>query len=328
MSDRLTLLDIAKQQDPDGSPAQIIEVLNETNPFLQDAPAYAANAPMGNRVTLRSSLPTVSFARVNQGVVRSKGSTKQRVDTIGLIAGLSEVDSKLKKIVGASNFDSARKAEDDGFLEAMGQLAADTLLYGNELTNEASFTGFMPRLAALASAKSGSQVWTGGAAGGQTDLTSMLIVDWGERACSLIYPEASTAGIESRDKGEQRVTDADNNPFMAYVTAYDWSIGLTVRDPRHVARIPNIDISASQTDTTMALGMVLIDVLTSMAPQGGNTRVIYTHPRIEAAFMKQALNKSNAALSIRDYLDKPTAHFWNVPIRSCDAFSATEAVVS
>lgn len=328
MADRLTLLDIAKQSDPDGGPAQVAEVLSETNPILQDAPAYAANAPTGNRVTLRSALPTVDFTRINQGVVRSKGATKQAVDTIGLIAGLSEVDSKLRRIVGAANFDAARKNEDDGFLESISQLLARTMFYGDELTNEAAFTGLMPRMNALATAITGSQVIGGGAVGGQTDVTSMYIVDWGERACHLIYPENSTAGIETRDRGEQRVTDVDGNPMMAFVTAYDVSLGLTVKDPRHIARVANCDISVQTADTTMALGLLLIDALNSMAAVGGNTRVIYTHRLLVAAFYKQAINKSNAALSIRDYLGKPTPYFWDVPIRRCDEISASETIIT
>jgi hypothetical protein len=325
--DRLTLLDIAKQQDPDGKAAQIVEVLNQTNAIVQDAPAYAANAPMGNRVTLRSSLPVVNFAKVNQGVVRSKGSTEQKVDTIGLIAGLSEVDSKLQKIVGAANFDKARWNEDQGFLESMSQLAAQTFLYGDERVNEAAFTGFATRMGSLQNAITGPQVVNYGSVTGG-DGTSIYIVDWGERACSLIYPEASIAGIDSRDKGELRVTDADNNPMMAYVTAYDWTLGLTVRDPRHMGRLANIDVSDAQADTNFKLGTSLIDVLTSMPDPGGATRVMYCHRFIFAAFYKQAINKQNAALRIDDYKGKPTPYFWDIPIRRCDQIVTNESTVS
>jgi hypothetical protein len=326
-TDRLTLLDIAKQTDPDGKPAQIAEILNQTNVMLQDAPAYAANAPMGNRVTLRSSLPVVNFAKVNQGVTKSKGSTEQKTDTIGLIAGLSEVDSKLQKIVGAANFDKARWNEDQAFLESMSQLAAQTLLYGDERTNEAAFTGLATRLATLQSALTGPQVWSYGTVTGG-DGTSMYVVDWGQRGAHLIYPEASIGGIDSRDKGELRVTDADGNPMMAFVTAYDWTIGLSVEDPRHIGRLANIDISDAQADTNFKIGGSLIDLLTSMPDAGGLNRVAYAHPRVFAAFYKQAIAKTNAALTIRDYQSKPTPFFWDVPIRRMDQISITESTVS
>src|SRR5688500_12220593 len=95
--DRPTLLDIAKATDPDGRPAKVIEVLQEVNPILQDAPAYPSNAELAERATMRSSNPTVQFGQLNKGTVRSKGSYKQRVDTIAFIDGMSEVDCRLEE---------------------------------------------------------------------------------------------------------------------------------------------------------------------------------------------------------------------------------------
>jgi hypothetical protein len=329
MADRLTLLDIARQADPDGGPAQVVDVLTQTNAMLQDAPAYPANAPTGNRVTLRSSLPTVTFAKINQGVVRSKGATEQKVDTIGLIAGLSEVDSKLKTVVGDGAFTKARWNEDAGFLESMGQLAATTLLYGSEATNEASFTGFAPRMAALNQGTSiaASQVWDGG---GSTARGSMFIIDWHERYVHLIYPEASIAGISTRDLGETRVTDADSNPMLAYVTAYDWSLGLTVKDPRHIGRLANIDTTDANLDSpTKNLINKLVDVMSMMPDPNGANRVIYCPPRLWSALWKQAINKSNAALSVMDYMGKgPTPAFAGYPIRRMDKATLAESAVA
>jgi hypothetical protein len=332
-ADRFTLLDIAKQTDPNGKPARVIEVWNQTNAIIQDAPAYPSNAPMGNRVTIRSSLPTVGFAKVNQGVIRSKSSTEQKVDTIGLIAALSEVDAKIQKIVGAANFDAARWKEDKAFLEAISQLAALTAFYGDERVAESSFTGLATRMPSLATALTGSQVWSYSTVSGG-DGTSIYVVDWGEDTCHLIFPPATIAGVDSRDKGELRVTDVDGNPMMAFVNAYDWMIGLSVEDPRHIGRLANIDISDAQTDTAfkLAVGTAstggLIDLLTAMPDPGSAQRVMYTHQRIFAAFYKQAINKSNAALTIRDYMGKPTPYFWDVPIRRCDQISGAESTVS
>lgn len=330
-ADRPTLLDIAKQTDPDGKPAMVYEVLNQKNPILQDAPAYPSNAPMGNRITIRSSLPTVAFAKVNQGVTRSKGATEQKVDTIGLVSGLSEVDSKLKKIVGDAAFNAKRYSEDKAFMEAMAQLIANRVLYGNELTEEAGFTGLAPRMASLATAITGSQVKSMGTVTGG-DGTSIYIVDWGEDAAHLIYPKdgSGAAGLDARDLGEMRVTDVDSNPMMAFVTAYDWLVGLTVKDPRHIGRLANIDVSDANLSapTQGSLIEALIDLMTPMPDPAGAQRVMYCHHRIEAAFYKTAINKSNAALSIRDYLSKPTAHFWDIPIRRIDQMSITESTVS
>jgi len=321
-------LDIARREDPDGRVAKIVEVLNQTNPILQDAPAYPSNARMGNRVTLRSSLPSVAWARVNQGYTRSKGSTRQVVDTIGLLTGLSEVDSKLKKIVGEGNFNAARWSEDQSFLEAMAQEVTGTMLYGNELTEETTFTGLAPRLASSATAITGSQVRLHHSAPAGSDNTSMFVVDWGERGAHIIYPKESMAGLDARDLGEQRVTDAEGNPMMAYVMAYDWLIGLAVIDPRHIARLANIDISQALTDTSTFLVDSLVKLLNGMPPKNGMNRVIYTDRAILTALELQVQNKGNVWLSIGEYLGEKSLHFRGNPIRTLDQMVTNEGTLT
>jgi hypothetical protein len=327
---RLTLLDHAKILDPDGKVAQVIEILNQTNLMLQDAPAYTSNAPMGHRTVFRSSLPTVQFTKLNQGVGRSKSTTEQRQDAIGLIAASSEVDAKLSTIIGSGAFAQERKKQDDGFIESMSQFVQDQLLYGDTKANEASFDGFKVRMNSLNAGTSlvTSQVWdyAGSPSGG--DLTSIYIVDWGERAAKLIFPPESSAGLKVADKGEIRVTDAESNPFFAYVTAYDWAVGLAVEDPRHVARLANIDLSNALAESTFVLADKLIDIMSTMPDPGGNQRVMYCHPRLFAAFHKQALKPSNAAFTMNDYLGRLTPHFWGYPLRRTDRISITESAVS
>ena len=328
LGNRLTLLDIARREDPDGRIANIVEVLDQTNPVLQDAPAYPSNARMGNRVTLRSTLPSVAWARVNAGYVRSKGSTRQVVDTIGLLTGLSEVDSKLKKIVGEGNFNAARWSEDQSFLEAMSQEVAGTLLYGNEATEEVAFTGLAPRMASSATAITGSQVRIHHASPSGSDYTSMYVVDWGERGAHLIYPKESMAGIDARDLGEQRVTDPESNPMMAHVMAYDWLVGLTVKDPRHIARLANIDVSQALSDTSTLLVNSLVRLLNGMPPKNGMNRVIYCARDILSALELQVMSKSNVWLSIGEYLGEKTLMFRGNPIRVVDQMSITESAIS
>ena len=328
--DRLTLLDVAKQTDPDGAPAVVAEILQQMNPILEDAPAFASNAPTGNRVTMRSALPQVGFSKVNQGSVRSKGATEQRTDTIGLVAGLSEVDSKLRKIVGEAAFSKARWLEDQGFLEAYSQLISSTMLYGDEKLNDAAFTGLIPRLSTLNVTDLTKSIV--GKNSASTVGGSIVVVDWGERGAHLIYPPNTTAGLDVRDKGEMRVTDTDGNPMMAYVTAYDAAIGLSVRDPRHIGRLGNIDVTTGvDTNMLMLLGTAsvsgLLDILAAMPPQNGMNRVAYCPQRIYAVFMKQALNKSNANITIREYLGKLTPYFWDVPVRRLDQASIVETVL-
>lgn len=327
---RLTLLDIAKRSDPDGKAATIIEVLNQVNPILQDAPASPSNAPTGNRVTVRSTLPTVNFRKINQGVTRSKSATRQTVDTIGFIDGRCEVDIRERKVIGDANFAAHKANENLAFVEAIGQKIAKTMIYGNELTEESSFTGLQPRLETAATAITGSQVAKHHTSPTGSDYTSIYIVDWSEMYVHLIYPRdgAGVAGLDVRNVGEADVYDDDSNPFRGDITIYEWLLGLTVKDPRHIARLANIDVSQALTDTSTLIKASLTGMLNGMPPQNGSNRVMYCSRNIKTAFENQVDAKSNVWFDYKEYLGERTLTFKGIPVRILDQISEAESLVT
>lgn len=330
MSNRLTLPDIASREDPDGKIAAIVEVLAKSMPELNDAPAFPSNAEMGNRVTIRSSLPTVYWRKINQGVTRSKGATHQRQDAIGFMTALSEVDTAIKKVVGEGKFSSARWTEDKAFLEALAQKASLTLWYGNQATDAAAFTGLQPRLGTLATAITGSQVRAHHGSPSGDDYTSIYIVDWSEDYCHLMYPKNGQMGLEAKDQGEQRVTDAEGLPFMAAVTEYNWLLGLTIKDDRHIARLANIDVSQALADTTFAnlIPTSLVKLMASMPQPNGANRVLYCSRNILAALELQLMQQANILFSWGEYLGQKTLHFKGFPVRASDQISEAESLLS
>ena len=260
---RMNLVDIAKREDPSGMLADIAEVLNESNDVVKDIPMMPSNAPFGHRVTMRSSLPTVSFSKINKGTARTKGSTSQVVDTIGMLVAMSEVDAKLADVV--LDFNAKRASDDAAFLEAFSRKVAENIFYGNETLEEDGFTGLAPRMGSLqTSAYTTSYVKAHHSSPG-TDLTSIYIVDWGKRGCHGIYPPARAAGgLKKEDLGKQRVQDDASAWMSAFVTEYSWYMGLTVEDPRHIARLANIDISQALADTSVSLVKSLVEVMNAL----------------------------------------------------------------
>lgn len=324
--DRMTLLDVAKQTDPKGgAAARIAKVLTQTNPILQDMPFYASNAPLGHRVTIEVSLPTVAWGKLNKGITRSKGTTKQQVDTIGVLEGRSEVHTRTAKVV--RDFNAHRAKESDRFLRAMSNEMATQIFYGNEASDESCFTGLQRRLETLATAITASYVASKGSPGGG-DTTSMYIVDWGEAGAHGIYPPETTAGLQEMDKGERDVLDADSNPMSAFVTEYEWWVGLSVEDPRHIGRYCNIDISVALADTSATILKGLIPVLNGMPPLEGCRRVIYTRREIVSALHLQALTAVGSGLTIQQYYDTFVPHILGLPVVACDGISSTESTVS
>jgi hypothetical protein len=332
---RTTLLDYAKMTDPDGKPAQVFEVMNQVLQMLEDAPAYPSNAPFGNRTTIRSSLPTVQTAKINRGTPRSKGTWSQVTDAIGILDGLSEVDVRQREVIGDAMFNAERFNQDQGFMEALAESVGNLLVYGNTAVDEAAFDGLAPRLATKNQGvdRSKSQVWSMAALSGQADVgndaSSIYVVDWGERGAHLIFPPNAAPGMKVKNLGDIRVTDKNNNPFMAAVTQFLWFVGLAVKDPRHIGRLGDVDISDANIAAPLqgTILNALIDMLTEMIPPGNTQRILYAPTRVHAAYWKQAINKNNAALSIQDYLGKPTLFCWNYPMRRHDQISVAETAL-
>jgi hypothetical protein len=307
--------------------------MNQYNPPLQDAPAFPSNAPQGNRTTYRRSLPLVGTAKINKGVVRSKSTTDQRTDVIGYFAGRSEIDVRIRKVEGEAAYVSKRRKEDRAFEEALAQLGCNTLFYGDVKNDEASFDGLAPRMNALNQGSAPSRVdplvfSQGTVSGG--DGCSIFIVDWGEDATHLIYPPATTSALDLSDKPDQSVNDQDGNPFQADVSLYDWFFGLAVEDPRHIARVANVDLSDAALDspTQGKLFDTLEKILSFMPEPGPNQRVLYCPTALWAPFNKQARNGTNVMLSIREYLGRPTPHVYEFPLRKVDQLSVAEPAVS
>jgi hypothetical protein len=325
--DRKTLIDIARETDPDGTIAEVAEILHEMNPFIQDAPAMASNNVMTQLNTIRDSLPTVARGQINKGIVRSKSTSRQEEDDIGMYVGRSEVDARTPRIVGAGNFAKERANEDDTFIESINQTVIYDFLYGDVAINSAGCTGLQPRLETAATAITGSQVAKHHASPAGSDYTSVYIVDWDERACHLIYPKASQAGLYVDDLGKNQVLDADGAQLTAFVTEYMWLVGLTVKDPRHIGRLANIDVSQALADTTTLLYNSLIPMLNRMPTPRGQ-RVLYTSRNIKTAFELQLKSVNNVFLSMQEYQGKPMLHVHGYPVRSTDGISEAESVIT
>lgn len=327
---RMSMLEFSKSMDPDGSQAQIIEVLNEVSPMVQDANVKPSNALLGNTVTFRKTLPSFSSVKINQGVTPSITTTEQKVDTIGMFEGAAETDSRFPGILGMADFEKRRRQDLLAFAEKAVEVVHQYLLYGSTLTDEAGFDGFMPRMNALNTTDlTKSLVASMGSVTG-SDGCSVLVVDWGENACSLIFPKNSQAGLETIDEGKVPVTDSDSKRFFAYVTTLRWKIGLGVEDTRHMARLANVDTSDSLlvSPTQGNLFRELTKILNKMPAPGTAQRVMYVPLDLYTALELQAIEKSNLALSLTEYLGQRVPSFKGWPFRPVQRMTIAESTVS
>lgn len=236
----LDLIELFKRSESDDEVqiGLIIEMLKEENAILDDAIAMECNLGTRHRTTLRTKLPDGSWGRLYKGVAPSKSGTAQVEDTTGFFEVLSSIDKRLLNLSG--NEGAVRLSEARGALETVSQNVASNLIYGNEALDPDRFTGLAARFNSL-SDETGGQIVD--AQGSGNDNTSMYFVTWGDEQCHLLYPSGTMAGVMRDDKGEQRVLDADGNPYYAKEEMFTQHVGLTVRDYRYVSRIANIDVS-------------------------------------------------------------------------------------
>lgn len=319
-----TLLDQAKEINPDGTPAKVIDVLSQRNPLLQDAPAMPGNLPTGHRYTVESTRPAVAWARFNEGVDVSKGTTEQFDEVCGRLKGFSEIDADLLQIY--KNPAEARAREDKRFVSALNDEVTRALIYASTAAAPEQIHGFMPRYDLTTRPFAGTQITLHTAAPSGADQSSILFVTWGEDFCTLIYPEGTTAGLKDEDKGKY-VTTKNNKKLSVYGTEFTWWLGLLVQDYRQVARIANIDNSAlSATGTDLIEKMV--DAYYSLHnPEAGRVG-IYVPRRIAAFLHKQAMNKTNVNLALGEAFGKPVTTFMGWPVRMLDAMTVSESIVS
>jgi hypothetical protein len=321
------LIDVYKEQNPDGSAASVIEMLAEMNPVLDDAIAVECNQATRHLHTVRTGLPTVTWGKLYQGIPQSKSTKAQVTDTTGFVEGLSTVDERLLKL--AKNPGQLRLNEAQSFLEAMSQEVSTRLFYGNTASDPEQFMGLAPRFNSL-SASNGNQIIDAGGTG--SDNTSIWFVTWGDNQCNLLYPEGTQAGVQREDKGKQRVSDASGNPYYVEEEMFTWNVGLAVRDWRYVSRVANIDVS------DMAAGSVaLYDFLRKAYYQLQNRRVaggqlaIYCNRDVLEALDALATNAGASDSFVRlkpmEIEGKEVMSYRGIPIRETDAIVNTEARV-
>jgi len=327
----LTLLDWAKRLDPDGRVPVVAELLSQSNEILSDCVMKEGNLPTGERVVIRTGLPTVYWRALNQGIPNSKSTTAQVDEACAILEARSEVDKDLAMLNG--NTAEFRLSEDTAFLEAMNQTMAETLFYGNPSFDPKTFLGFNKRYGSL-SADNGTNILNAnGAQNG--DNTSVYLVVWGDQTVYSPFPKGSKAGLMHEDLGEQTVYDGANR-MQALSTRYQWKTGLVVKDWRYVVRIANIDISdlASLTGTqALAAGTNLLRLMTRATYKIPNLAmgrpVFYMNRTVHSALANMAMDKSQGVLAIQPATTQfGTAQsyltFLGIPIRRVDALLTNE----
>lgn len=342
----LTLFDHASRVDDSGKTQMVVEMLSQDNAFVRDALTLESNMTTGHKTTQRTGLPAVYWRSINQGVPLSKSTTAPIVDEAGMLEAESQIDVKLVRMQNDPSM--FRLTESMAFIQAMGQEAAQTFIYGNAGTAPQEFTGLAPRYSDK-SVPSGANIVDGGGTG--SDNTSIWFVTWGVQTMHCFFPRNTRAGLThtpySSVDAPERVFDGDGNPYYAVVDHYEWNLGLTLRDWRYNVRIANIDVSELAGGTPAALFNLMIIAanllpttsgqLSAVTESDGNLisgmmgkTVIYVNRTIRTWMEIQAKdNNSNTHLTITETVEGMVVlKFRGIPIHTMDVILDTEERVT
>lgn len=338
-----TLVDQAKRTDPNGSTSQIVEVLGKYLPILNDMAWTEGNLPTGHRYTARTGLPSVgagiTWRRLNQGVDPGKSTTDQYDETCGMLEGYSKVDVDLAALNG--NEAAFRLSEDKAFLQAFNIEVARSIFYESAATNPERMTGLSPRLNFVSGNNdpSANQIILAEPYATVTDLkcSSIWLIAWSPETVFGIFPKGSKAGLSNEDLGKQLTleTASSTKQFLAYVTRWQWKLGLCVRDYRYVVRIANVDTVRIGTLTYASgtfsaapdLAMLMLEAISRLFSQEGVRPVFYMNRAVFNALNKQLVARQANWLEWVDAGGRRLPAFYGVPIVFVDALISTEAKI-
>ena len=321
----LSLLDLVKRTAPDGSPAILVEQLSQMNAILMDAVFKEGNLPTGERVSSRTGLPAIGWKRYNEGIAPSKSRVDQWDEACGRAGGMSAVDVELANLGG--NAPAYRASEDAGFVQAFNNEIETAFFYHSTKTSPERFMGLSPRFDSTTE-PGGAQIIKHDPAAAGADQTSVWLIGWGDQTVYGITPKGRPGGLTPHDMGEQLWDDGTGKKFRAYVTDWDWQLGLVVKDWRYVVRIANIDWT-----NLSAAGGALIDSMIRAYHQLYGTSGVrcawYCNRQVSTYLHLQAKNAvTNSTLSIEKVGGQPVTTFLGIPVRRTDGLLNTEAVIN
>lgn len=320
----ITYADWAKTRDPDGSTADIVELLAQTNPIIEDAVVREGNTTTGHRTTVRTGYGQSTWRQLNYGVQPSKTTSKQVDDQAGMLEDYIEVD---KALADLENDKAAfMLSESRGTMEEMGQNHANTLFYGDLATTPERFLGLTPRYSDPASAVGRNIIDHGGPTPAADSSSSMWFVTWGLDTTFEFFPKGSMVGLQMRDLGEVTLYDENGGRYQGYRTHLKHDVGLVVRDWRFNCRVPNLgsaDIAADSIDLISAM----TKAYNNIQRRGVGSTVIYANRQVLSSLDILAQNVGNAyatQLQMREWHGMDVLSYRGIPIRLCEALDVSD----
>lgn len=303
------LVDVTKSLAPDNKTMLRITDLIKVNNEIQDDLQWTEGTGLTTHVMgQRVALPEIKETIDNKGY----GSGKQEIRTVEESA--CEIGSDNPIDIRTAHRHpkplAFRAAQDDAHIVAHSETLVNRLFNGNRATNPMQINGLYNRSewSGTAAANPTTQILAG-TGYTSSDLYDIWLVAHGTDGLRMWYPRGSIAGLKIEDKGEQRVLDANNDPYYAYVTNFSWQFGIEINDPRNIIRIKNV----KPADTAQTLEQAMIKAINKQRIRGKNS--VFYLPRAAFDLLDiRGLTNLNA-VRYEDVFGRQTMTFRGIPVR-------------
>ena len=339
ITDRENLLLVTKMTN-NNETLDVAEVLNETNEVIEDAVVQTATDMTSHVFARRTALPAVSWVKVGNGWNATTGLLNQVREDIGQLKARFLAPQDVMDL--QANPAKYRSQQERAYIESMGQELSNTLFgnyasSGGTLSPAASapeeFAGFQYRYSSLGATDTNYVIGNGDT--GATDNTSIWFVQWGPGKVYLTSPRNAPGGLSKMDKGLV-LTSGDNatasttanrasgqnpnNQLWAYITEFEWRVGLAVEDQRSVKRLCNIDTVAGSTYTLNEDKIIQI----KNNFKSRDMVSMYMNETVFTQLEILAKDKVNVHWSENNPFGRPQLFFQNMPVRRSDAITNVE----
>ena len=318
MTDQMTALEATKRSG-NADAYHIIEGMLQTNQMLADMPVYEANDGTSHLTTVRTTQPSGTRRKYNEGIVSHASTTKNIRDLMEMLEDYSVIDKNI--VDHSSNKTGLINTEIIAFLNGMGETQAEDLIYGDNGQDETQMNGLAVRRRVLNAENCVS------AGGSGSDLTSIYIVGLGPQFVHLFHPKGrNDVGVKREDRGLQDwpiISGGVMKTMPAYVNFFSAHFGLALRNEKALQRIANIESTISA-DTLIEIVLARMNKL----PVGCQSVAIYANSDMVTKIDKAAWSKSNAVFPKEDPWGNLVTHVRRARVRQVDAILNTEDAIA
>ena len=336
LGSNLTMMELRRREDPDGSMATLIDAIAEENHILEHMTWVQCNNGRYHEGTIVVTEPTGQERAEDEGVTKEAGVTEKEVEPTCELASISEVDKKTYD--RSASPDAMRLSEDTLFLKGMTKTFVSRFFDGNRATDPRRIYGINQRAAYNTLTSDYVYDNSGGNASSTQNKTSVYFMQFGENKLNMIYPrgDSSSGGempVSMTDYGLQVISQSgtsDTKKYPAYQTWFDLSFGIFIHDPRCIKRICNISTSGIDgVDDVAWYEDPMIDAFNDLE-YNGTGAVIICNRTVLAQAMKRANEKGNAFYT-ESAGEGPFAHpvtYWQgIPMVRCDQITNTQDTI-